>query len=195
MSAPKPNLDIFAAHPPPEPDLSKPQRKRKIKQNNPLAQARMRGRVEANARRTTRDVRALAGGAQVTLPLRVVVPYRYEATIPFVAPMNTSAWRRHWSAAKRERDAWQVAMAFAFPTFARPRQPLARARVTITRITCAAKHPDPDNLAYASKPILDALVSIRVIADDGPEVERVWRWERGTKRGRKFTRVVVEEVV
>lgn len=119
--------------------------------------------------------------------------YRWEGSVRYVAPMNTSAWRRHWSAAMRERDQWQRLVAFAFPSFARPAAPLPRARVTITRVSSAPRHPDPDNLAYASKPILDALVSLRILADDGPEIERVWRWEKGP-RGVRETRIFVEEL-
>lgn len=120
--------------------------------------------------------------------------YRWEASVPYVAPLNTSAWRRHWSSAHRERQRWQQLMAFAFPSFARPTAPLARARVTITRVSSSSRHPDPENLAYATKPTLDALVSLRILADDGPEIERVWRWERGP-RGTRETRIFVEELV
>ncbi len=129
----------------------------------------------------------------MSLPLRALNFYRWEATVPYCAPMNTSAWRRHWSHANRERKQWQQLLAFAFPSFARPSSPLTYARVTVTRVSCASKHPDPDNLAYSSKPILDALVSLRILADDGPEIERVWRWERGPRR-KPLTRIFVEEL-
>lgn len=129
----------------------------------------------------------------MSLPLRVVVPYCYEGSVPYITPMNTSAWRRHWSVAHRERVRWQHWISWAFPTHTRPQAPLVRARVTVTRVSSSRRHPDPDNLAFASKPCLDALVSLRILADDGPEIERVWKWEQGPRR-KPETRIRVEEL-
>jgi hypothetical protein len=75
----------------------------------------------------------------------------------------------------------------------RPEQPLKYARVTVTRVTAASRHPDPDNLAFCSKGLVDALVSIGILEDDGPEVERVWRWIRGPRR-KPETRILIESV-
>jgi Holliday junction resolvase RusA-like endonuclease len=107
--------------------------------------------------------------------------------------MNTSATRRHWSFAHKQRRQWETWIVFGFKPGNKPREPLKFARVTVTRVTAASKYPDIDNLHYACKPIFDALVSRGILADDGPEVERVIRWERG-KRRKPETRIKIEEI-
>ena len=108
--------------------------------------------------------------------------YRLVLSIPVLPAMNTAATRRHWTAGARAAKQWTTLVA-AHLAGRRPPAPLPRSRVTLVRLSSTV--PDYDNLVMSFKPVLDALVKLDVLADDGPTyVERVYRWERARpKRG------------
>lgn len=74
-----------------------------------------------------------------------------------------------------------------------PKEPLKKARLTITR--CSSKAPDYDGLVSGAKPIIDALVKLKIIEDDNISVigQPTFLWEKG-KKGQGKMKVKVEEI-
>src|SRR5262245_14819798 len=118
-------------------------------------------------------------------------PYRLTLKFDHLPPMNTPATRRHWAAQAREARLWKL-MVVAAVGRRRPRQPLDRAHIRLTRHS--AVEPDLENNAYAMKPLVDGLVRAGVLKDDGPGyATREYLWERAP-RGRGFLTIEVEEI-
>ena len=88
-------------------------------------------------------------------------------TMPW-APVSPNTWgsRRSWVYLE-QRARFQRYLEAAIPAYAKPPKPLARATVSFhMRRTMTM---DTDNLRFACKPILDALVSLKVLQGDTPE--------------------------
>lgn len=118
---------------------------------------------------------------------------RYELTIPEPTPSLNRTQRRHWTHGYALKKRWQKLVYHAYlETYRRVTEPLARARVTVTRF---APRPirDRDNLYGGCKNLMDALVSNGLIIDDSSDHidlhVRQGEWERGAV---KRTHVLIE---
>ena len=112
-------------------------------------------------------------------------------SIPYLPPLNTAHTRRHWAVAHRERQKVVKLLLAALPKGARSKR-LQKARICLWRHSSV--EPDAENLAYGFKGLIDSLVSLGVLEDDGPRVlERKYAWEYAP-RGKGFVSVTVEEV-
>lgn len=97
----------------------------------------------------------------------------------------------HWSSRRKIRKRWRDVVAWKCRELGRPRRPLPRARVTLTRYSPRAC--DFDNLVASFKPVLDGLVDGGVLAGDAPEhLEGGQARYRREPRGRVGIRVEVE---
>lgn len=117
--------------------------------------------------------------------------YRLVVEIPGQLP-ELPQKRRHWSHHKRDADRWRVMLGALLKDRMRPKAPLRRARIVLTRRS--AGQPDYENLAASFKPVVDALCRSRrhgsrylvradVLEDDSPDVvERDYRWELARPR-------------
>lgn len=117
------------------------------------------------------------------------MPYRLEIEIPGL-PSSMNA-RLTWRERYQENKKWESDVGWV--TKGRlPPAPLARAKVTCIR--CSSVPADTDNIAAGFKPIIDALVTFRVLVNDKKENigQPDYLWEKATrKQGR--VRVIVEE--
>lgn len=117
-----------------------------------------------------------------------------EIVLPGLPPMNTADGPSRW-ARYRLKKAWETRVKHALVQTIGgwPREPMTRARVTITR--ASTREPDFDGLVQGGKFLLDGLVKAKVLADDGPSVigQPAYRWERAP-RGMGSVRVRVEEI-
>lgn len=120
--------------------------------------------------------------------------YRLEFTL-FGLPKMTNpsgAKSTHWRVVKAERDKWiKITMLSTLPK--RPRAPLQRAKLTLTRHSSVS--PDADGLVSGFKAIVDGLVRGGILVND--KFENIgmpdYRWEKtAPKQGR--VSVIVEEV-
>lgn len=118
--------------------------------------------------------------------------YRLEISLPGLPPLQRAGsggghWRKRWA----EGREWKRRVLWATVGEV-PEAPLERARVTCTRHS--AQEPDRDNAHAAWKPLLDALVTARILTDDDPEhLELVVRWELAP-RGQGRVTLVVEDI-
>jgi hypothetical protein len=115
--------------------------------------------------------------------------YRLEFELPGL-PKSMNA-RLHWRARHAENQKWTKLVHIA-TVGKRPRVPLERARLTLTRVS--AVEPDYDNCVAAFKPVTDALVKCGILADDRMSVIGIPHvaWEKcAPKRG--CVRVLVED--
>jgi Holliday junction resolvase RusA-like endonuclease len=75
----------------------------------------------------------------------------------------------------------------------RPRAPLKRARLTLTR--CSSTRPDPDGLVSSFKHIIDGLVEARVLEND--RLENIgfpnYAWEKAPS-GKGHCKIHIEEI-
>lgn len=117
--------------------------------------------------------------------------YTLEFEIKGLPRINTAdnvPWRKR----QKEKELWYALVSIATRN-KRPRLPLRRARLKITRHS--AKRPDFVNLAQGAKFIEDGLVNCEVLADDNPDVvgtpEVPWQY---AKRGQGFVSVTVQEL-
>ena len=108
--------------------------------------------------------------------------YSETFTIPGLPRLNAADYV-HWRQLHRERRQWGDLVAVA-TIGRRPSQPLERARVKLTRISCSSREPDRDNLYHSFKPVLDGLVKCGILLDDKPSVIGTpgVAWERSPNR-------------
>lgn len=114
------------------------------------------------------------------------------ATIDRVPLPLNRLLRAHWTARRRERQAWYLALfaAVGRAPRGRPRR-RARVRVTVRR----RRRQDPDNAAGSVKPLLDALKNLGWIVDDSPRWIELVVTEETCRRGeRPATELVLEEL-
>lgn len=106
-------------------------------------------------------------------------------------PKTTNGPHGSWRAAANERKKWRNLVIIA-TSGKRPRSPLAKAKITLTRFSSAC--PDQDNLTISFKSVVDGLKDAGVIVDDKmTNVIREHRWELSKPRQGKI-RVMVEEL-
>jgi len=111
--------------------------------------------------------------------------------IPYLPPLNTAHTRRHWAVAHKERHRIDDLVLAALPRGARSMR-LQRARIRLVRHSSV--EPDFENMALGFKGLIDSLVSLGVLVDDGPRVlEREYAWEYAP-RGKGQVSVSVAEV-
>lgn len=109
--------------------------------------------------------------------------YLLDIEIDGLPPMN-SADGFHWRKRKRLRDEW-VNRVWVLTINKRPRQPLASARIQITRFSSV--EPDFDNLVQGGKWLMDGLTDCGIIEDDKPSVigQPRYLWQKASpKQGR-----------
>lgn len=86
--------------------------------------------------------------------------------------------RMHWRVKHNEMQAWKSKVFYAIQPNARPKKPLAKAKITLTRHSSTC--PDYDNLASSWKGAIDGLVMAGIIIDDNMNVIGMpdFRWEK-----------------
>lgn len=121
------------------------------------------------------------------------VPYRLEFEINGLPRMTNSRKSSHWRVIQREADDWKMRV-ILYAKSARPKVPLARAKLTLTR--CSSTSPDSDGLVSGFKRVIDGLVLAGVLENDRYENIGMptYLW-RKVPAGMGMIRVVVEEVV
>ena len=110
-----------------------------------------------------------------------------------ILPRINSADNVHWRVKAKERDT--IDMLVRGRTLRkRPKKPLAKARVRLTRFS--SSEPDTDNLAHSWKFVLDALRACEIIFDDRPSVigSPEFVWEKAAPKHGKI-RIQVWEIV
>lgn len=122
--------------------------------------------------------------------LAMPATHRYELTVPGIPPSPNSTRGMHWGSLRRTQSVFRDAVGWQARAIA-PREPLQRARVTITLIRAGGRERDQDNATASIKACLDGLKLI-LIADDSPtHIDLVVRQIRGKKRS---THILVEEI-
>lgn len=102
-------------------------------------------------------------GARMIQQHEPVSAYRlefFEATLP---PSGNVTMRMHWATRKRLSDLWNRIVGFHILAN-KPRRPLARARLTLTRR--GMREMDFDNMAGSWKVVVDSLRHNGVLKDD-----------------------------
>jgi len=116
---------------------------------------------------------------------------RIDLTIPEATPSLNKMLRRHWSVDRKLKQRWRDSVWWALREqgYGQRREPLGRARVTITRLS--PRMLDPDNATGGAKHVVDALRACNVISDDTPEhLELIVRQEKG----KAATRIQIEPI-
>jgi Holliday junction resolvase RusA-like endonuclease len=109
-------------------------------------------------------------------------------------PKATANANQHWKARWVEAKKWKGLVFWEIDATKRPRKPLDKARVTLTR--CAhGRKPDRDNLITSFKHVIDALVEAQVLLDDNQDVitEINYHWEPASP-GQGCILIKVEEL-
>ena len=107
--------------------------------------------------------------------------------------MTNSRKSSHWRVIHREAEDWKMRVILCAKS-ARPKVPLARAKLTLTR--CSSSSPDSDGLVSGFKHVIDGLV-IAVVLENDKFVNigmPTYLW-RKVPAGKGMIRVVVEEVL
>src|ERR1700751_3965984 len=106
---------------------------------------------------------------------------------------RTANARLHWRARHAENKKWMKEVHPMLQGAFRPMRPLKRAKLTLTRVSSVSI--DSDNLVISFKPIIDALVTCKVLVND--KFENIgmpdYRWEKG-KPKQGFVKIRIEEV-
>ena len=97
--------------------------------------------------------------------------YQIDLTFHELPPSLNVTLRKHWKAQRRVGKHWDDIVAQAL-IGKMPPAPLAQARITIVRHFWASM--DYDGVVGSMKPVVDALVSAGVIADDRWKVTGPW---------------------
>ena len=118
--------------------------------------------------------------------------YKFEFTLQGLPPTTNSMGRKHWAVKARVAREWKAAVYMRIGNN-RPKKPLLKARVTITRHS--TRECDFDNLVSASKHLLDGLKYAGIILDDKVSVigQPIYLWEKA-KRGQGKVTIKVEEI-
>lgn len=110
-------------------------------------------------------------------------------------PKSTNSLRRagHWSQMYKHSSDWKKKVWLKVVQHGKPKKPLTRARVTLTRYSSTC--PDYEGLVSTFKTILDGLIDSQVIIDDNMSVIGApdYKWEKA-KPGKGMIGVAVEEV-
>src|SRR5690242_1014266 len=106
--------------------------------------------------------------------------YVLDVTVPGLPPTINNSGRQHWGIQARNVRDQKDRVRAAIGGFI-PRQPLKKAKLTLTRFSSSAI--DPDNLAISFKSTVDSLVDCRVLAGD--KLENIgmpeYRWEKAER--------------
>jgi len=89
--------------------------------------------------------------------------YQIEFTIPGLPKTFNALNRKHWSIKAAEAKNWKMLVVFHVGRN-KPKAPLMKAKVTLTRYSCA--EIDGDGLTSSFKHVLDGLTLAGVIYDD-----------------------------
>lgn len=122
----------------------------------------------------------------------VNIPYRLEFEIMGLPRMTNSRKSSHWRVIHREAEDWKMRV-ILYAKSARPKVPLARAKLTLTR--CSSSSPDSDGLVSGFKHVIDGLVIAGVLENDKfVNIGMPTYLWRKVPAGKGMIRVVVEEV-
>jgi hypothetical protein len=133
--------------------------------------------------------------------LVVPLPDRIEFSLPVLLRITSNA-RDHWVIALKQRKALAKLMA-PYLTPLAGCEPMARARLTITRFTVNPARIDEDNLMISGKACADLLLlptkthpnSFGIIVDDKPgQLTRVMRVEKVKQRRLQRTHILIERL-
>ena len=118
--------------------------------------------------------------------------YSIEFTLPGLPSTTNSSGRKHWAIKAKEVRQWKNMVIITVGT-RKPKEPLQKARLTLTRVSSSV--PDADGLVSSFKSCVDGLVSCGVLIDD--KMKNIgmpdYRHEIG-KPGQGFIRIKVEEL-
>jgi hypothetical protein len=117
--------------------------------------------------------------------------YKAEIEIPVLPKMLNGFLRMHFFARKRENERWRMLIAQYF--LEKPKRPLKRASITLTRYS--SRTGDFDGIVASFKPTIDALVRNGILADDSMAVLGKWdvRWHFASPKQGKI-KIIVEEI-
>lgn len=118
--------------------------------------------------------------------------YSVTITLQGLPKMVNANFKNNWRALWAERKRWKELTARSFIIY-RPKEPLKKAKVTITRHS--SRCPDYDGLVSAAKALLDGLKLAKIIEDDNMNVigRPEFKWEKcSPKNGRVV--ITVESV-
>ena len=118
--------------------------------------------------------------------------YKHRTIILGLPKMINASSRNSWRAVYSERKKWKALVLKSF-FWVRPKQPLEKAKVSITRFS--SKCPDYDGQVSAGKAILDGLVEAGIIIDDNMNVIGApeFKWMKAKPR-MGCVEIVVEEI-
>lgn len=116
--------------------------------------------------------------------------YRLEFTLPGLPKTPNQLLGAPWQVRAGEAKKWKQAVFRAVWPY-KPSEPLAKAKVVLTRIS--SREGDFDGIAGSFKSVLDGLVQGKIILDDKPSCigQPTYHWEKG-KAGAGFVRILVE---
>lgn len=119
-------------------------------------------------------------------------PYTLAFELAGLPKMANQLLRGHWRVKHAHAMKWKLAVSLACHGV-KPRQPLASAALTLTRVSSV--EPDYDGLVSSFKHVIDGLVEAGVLQSDKMSAigRPDYRWERCSPR-KGCVRVKVEEV-
>lgn len=106
---------------------------------------------------------------------------------------SQGSWLVKWKESKR----WIKLVGDAVLTQGRPPpDPIMRVKLKLTRVSCAGRPPDIDNLASSFKYVLDALVKNAILVDDSPNhiIECSFHWARAPNYKCQHIQIDLDEV-
>jgi len=117
-------------------------------------------------------------------------PYALSIELPGLPPCNTAS-NNHWRIRAHFNRKWRHDTIIAAKAAGLPPEPLWKAKVTCTRFS--SRQPDFENLAHSFKPLVDGLVTGKVIVDDTQQVigQPTYRWEKAAPKEGRITLEVV----
>lgn len=112
--------------------------------------------------------------------------------IPLLPKTTNAQTSMHWSAKQKYVKSWHDLVGYA-TVGKRPRTPLIRAKLTLTRFS--SSEPDFDGLVSSFKHVIDALIVCGVLANDKVSNigQSIYLWEKAPRKNGKI-RVTVESI-
>ena len=120
---------------------------------------------------------------------------RVELTLPIELTNGNEGRSKHWAPAHKRRREYELAIRAEYP---RPKKVKTPCRMTVTRVLGKRQRKfDADSLGRGNaKEIIDALVAVGFLPDDGPRhvVEVTYRQDDSVRPEKGRTVVVMEAV-
>jgi len=104
--------------------------------------------------------------------LSVITDYYLKFFVSGVPKATNALLGRHWWAKSKNADEWKNKVAFELMKRSRPPEPLTRCRLNIIRHS--NRTLDYDGCVASMKPIVDALVVLRILENDTYRITGQW---------------------